>query len=548
MPDEQEPKGMWNKLWLERTRVLLPLSILISPFLNFLDHHSYDLASVEVVLGLSAIVMVALLFSFMTMVGGRLFRDFVIIGLIMFFVDIQFDLMDEIGKFSKIGIAIGLFTLARLIGDNFHRIATTIFVAVLVVTLVQLPLSKGVTKSRKVWKTPSGSNNPPPRLIHLILDEHIGVEGIPTEMAEGRTLKESLSRFYQRNGFRLFGGAFSRYADTLNSISNTLNFSAENKNLAFVVERENSLSVSRNSLSQNNYFESLAREGYHINVVSSSHLDLCANSTVNLDNCSRYEFGVKSIETMGSPTFRFQLICLSYLNRSYGFRRLRTLVPLPWIQHPHHLSSIQSMNLLDGLWEDILALPRGNVLFVHLMFPHGPFAVRTDCSIKPFGQWKGGRLENPPPYNTAASRKESYQHYFHQLECLYVKLESLFERMRDAGIYDDSIIVLQGDHGSRIVMTYPIPKYRGSLKEQDLMDAYSALFAVKVPGIHGGYDSSPRPLEALLAQFVSEHVASSSLDFTLEQSAFVYLGSDPDLKGKRKGKELMPIPYLIAHH
>ena len=44
MPDEQEPKGMWNKLWLERTRVLLPLSILISPFLNFLDHHSYDLA------------------------------------------------------------------------------------------------------------------------------------------------------------------------------------------------------------------------------------------------------------------------------------------------------------------------------------------------------------------------------------------------------------------------------------------------------------------------------------------------------------------------
>jgi hypothetical protein len=210
-----------------------------------------------------------------------------------------------------------------------------------------------------------------------------------------------------------------------------------------------------------------------------------------------------------------------------------------------NFSTIESMRILDGLLlEDILALPPGNVFFAHLMFPHAPFAVCADCSVKPLGEWKKQQLKNPPPYNTDASRKEHYQLYFLQVQCLYVKLQRLFERMQAAGIYNDSIIVLQGDHGTRIVMNDLTPKYRDTLKEQDLVDAYSTLFAVKAPRIHGDYDSSPRPLEGLLAEFVSEHVASSSLNLTLGQSEFVYLKSDPDLKGK----ELMPIFYLETHH
>jgi len=538
---EPEVKRVWNKLWLDRTRVLLlPLSILISPFLNFLDHHSYDLARLEAVLGLTAIVIVALVFSFVMMVGGRALRTFVIVGLIIFFIDIQFDWIDEIGKFGKIGTGVSLFSLVWLMGDNFQRIAAAFFIAVLAVTLVQLPLSGDITKSRFVWKTANGTSRP--RLIHLILDEHIGLEGIPREIAEGRTLKDSLSRFYLKNGFRVFGGAFSRYADTLNSISNALNFSAENRNLAFVVGRDNSRS--QNVLSRNRYFDILAREGYHINVIDSSYLDFCT-STVNIENCSKYKFGLKTLETTDTSTStKLQVISSFYFNQSYAFRRICSLVPESWDLSVVNFSTIESMRILDGrLLEDILALPPGNVFFAHLMFPHAPFAVCADCSVKPLGEWKKQQLKNPPPYNTDASRKEHYQLYFRQVQCLYVKLERLFERMQAAGIYDDSIIVLQGDHGTRIVMNDVTPKYRDALKEQDLVDAYSTLFAVKVPRIHGEYNSSPRPLEGLLAEFVSEHVASSSLNLTLGQSEFVYLKSDPDLKGK----ELMPIPFLMAH-
>jgi hypothetical protein len=102
--------------------------------------------------------------------------------------------------------------------------------------------------------------------------------------------------------------------------------------------------------------------------------------------------------------------------------------------------------------------------------------------------------------------------------------------MRAAGVYDDSIIILHGDHGSRIDMNDPTPKNQHALTNQDLVDGFSTLFATKIPGKLGGYDKSPSPLEQLFANFVFQAGLTPTNIRPGKSEPYVYLtaGSDSD--------------------
>jgi hypothetical protein len=109
--------------------------------------------------------------------------------------------------------------------------------------------------------------------------------------------------------------------------------------------------------------------------------------------------------------------------------------------------------------------------------------------------------------------------------------------MRAAGIYDDSIIVLHGDHGSRIVLTEPNAATQLELTKQDLVDGYSTLFAMKLPGKSGGYDKSPWPLEQLLAKFVFEAGLAPTNIVHENSEPYVFLNGGSD-------GEFTRIPYV----
>ena len=48
-----------------------------------------------------------------------------------------------------------------------------------------------------------------PAILHLILDEHIGVEGLPKDNPDAARLQWELRDFYLSRGFALYGGAYS---------------------------------------------------------------------------------------------------------------------------------------------------------------------------------------------------------------------------------------------------------------------------------------------------------------------------------------------------
>jgi hypothetical protein len=213
-----------------------------------------------------------------------------------------------------------------------------------------------------------------------------------------------------------------------------------------------------------------------------------------------------------------------------------------WAFHPERTrtDSLNTLADLKVLWSNILSLPHGTVLFAHLSIPHYPYVALSDCSIRPpnrYFLWNYRGLFDPPPINTIASRKERYQQYLEQLGCLYLRLDELFDRMRTAGIYEESIIILHGDHGSRIVLTEPSAENQHALTKQDLVDGFSTLFAMKMPGKSGGYDASPWPLEQLFAKFAFEAGLSPPKILSEKTEPFVYLTAGSD-------KEFIRVPYV----
>ncbi len=78
-------------------------------------------------------------------------------------------------------------------------------------------------------------------------------------------------------------------------------------------------------------------------------------------------------------------------------------------------------------------------------------------------------------------------------------MQSLFAELKSLGIYDEATIIVHGDHGSRIGERPYISAMPESLTEQDMIDHYATLLAIKAPGIAPGLRETPQALQRVFA-------------------------------------------------
>ena len=150
-------------------------------------------------------------------------------GLLTLFVDLQFDWFDSLPHlWVPVGL-LGAILLCWLTRKHLSRVVTAIFAAMLAPTVALYALG-GEQTSSSIARTRAGVDPAPanglPTIVHIILDEHIGIEGIP-DVPDGRETKALIKSFFRSHGFRLFGHAYSRYADTRNSIPSMLNYTSQ---------------------------------------------------------------------------------------------------------------------------------------------------------------------------------------------------------------------------------------------------------------------------------------------------------------------------------
>ena len=106
----------------------------------------------------------------------------------------------------------------------------------------------------------------PPVVVHLILDEFIGLAGIPS-MPDGEAARERLRSFFLDNGFLVFGHAYSRFVHTRNAVSDAVNYASVPNNSHFIKGNR------PKRLRQNTYFEEMHQNGYNIHVYQSEFMD-----------------------------------------------------------------------------------------------------------------------------------------------------------------------------------------------------------------------------------------------------------------------------------
>lgn len=370
--------------------------------------------------------------------------------------------------------------------------------AVTLATTLLMPTGTAVA-ARDIRGTQRAVAGQGPLVIHLILDEHVGLAGVPDDVPGAARLRQTLVSFYEEFGFRLYDRSYSIYTETPDSLPNLVNFSTSAEPDAFV-DRHGSADNPSYAVTDNAYFHRLARLGYRIRVYQSTFMDFCRNPSI-VSDCYVYPvWGFDAAREAIPLGGRIRLLMSVYVRDSLVYytakhtlyERLRRAFPglMPWTWERGRTTPLTTMAALARLRKDLTDASPGTAYVAHLLLPHAPYAYDSACGIRHPATWRNSGDD----LNTADSRRERYSQYFDQTLCLYSQLRTLFEQLRDSGRLDDAVVLMHGDHGSRIAGRHP-----ASWREE-YQDVHSTLFAVKAPGIAPGVDHSHRSVSQLFEE------------------------------------------------
>jgi len=511
-----------------------PGLIVLLPFLGFLRFHDYPVWRPEALIVVAAILGLGMPFGLLLSIRAKTFGAAVITVLLLgwscnallsSFPDALFlwdsakdrltNLVGTVGMniiilaASALIVAVVLF-LAGQLDRHLGLVITTIFGVGIVTTFV-LPSQSVFLGEFYRGKSIAKTGLPP--IIHLVLDEHIGLQGLPSEIERADELRNELQAFYEGFGFRVFGRAYSQYADTKLALAAMLSGQPHQ-----YIMTDQEAEASDRSLRHNPWFELLVERGYRLRVYHSYDVNFCGKEENEVQSCYGYSVNsIKSLQESDLPVFTLaKAITASFLDTLIVYRMWLGSSPnvvrqgglLPnWLRQEQKFAAPASLPILHRVLQDLQREPRGGAFFVHLLMPHHTYLYDKDCRVKedieswanhisPDADFTLGRI------NTTDSRKRSYASYFEQLRCTRKALEAFFEDLQKFGAFDEATIIVHGDHGSRISMVPENRRFADLLSDTDMVDLYSVLFAVRGPGIDSGFDDSLRSIQSLFAEIM----------------------------------------------
>ncbi len=383
-----------------------------------------------------------------------------------------------------------------------------------VVFLVLLLSSFFITSRPTEWQlevhdiTIDQKTNLPP-YIHIVLDGHIGLEGVPKEFDPTENFKYFIEKSYSDLGYKVYGNVTVPARKTIISFRNFLNFVDENdaENVTTLPDQGHNFLDGTNAL-----FSSLDSMGYSINVIQSAHLDLCHSpgAEFRVRTCRTYPFSPVFDSLMGSsigPVDRATAMvnvlfrrtgiaeiidraAESNLGQKIGFPRWPVYVCL------YCISAFTALSEFD---ETMLEIKRGEAYFIHLMAPHEPYQFYDEnCDmIFPF------KLQ-------ASSVTNDFSRFLGQATCTQLKLRKILVKLAEDEATRDAVVIIHGDHGP--------PAYSLSVRyvpydpnsEDYGQAAYSTFFAARAPKLVPEYDRNPYNLSVLLEDVFKSNVVNQS--------------------------------------
>jgi hypothetical protein len=527
-----------------------PFLVLAAPYTAYLQFHRYGILQPESLLILALFAGVALV------LGAAASRSYlaqtaILAALLTFFADIQApDLGLKVLGLAFMAIAGVLWVLRRHASP---------LVAAGMATMCAVAL---VPKSSAASHPATPPGNPGlPLVVHVVLDEHLGVAGLPPELAPAEVRGE-FERFFVGRGFRLFGAAYSEFPETKWSLPHLFNLAAGEyrSDLVQPGAAEDSYRMTRNE-----YFARMRKAGYAIRVYQPDYLDVCAGVVAG-SACETYRArtleGIQRVDAPASSKVR--VVGGSYLYRSEVYRRVRDAYrnarlrlpsawrPPSWNWERGSTAPVGSKPMFDVVAADLASAGRGDMVFAHFLMPHYPYIYDAACRPRPIGGWLQRSSEvradlEAGTMNTPETRAERYRLYFEQLACTRDRLARLLDAIPEA-LRHDAVVMVHGDHGSRITLTDPVATAERRLRASDYADNYSTLFAVRAPAIGGAYEPRPLAISCLLVALVESDFRSADATRPCAADGQVFLRDDgaPRPRPLRPFWESAPAPAQVA--
>ena len=339
--------------------------LLFLPLFIFLKYNAYPLTHPEILLCLALTGLAGLFWGLVMSLGRGPGRLVVTVFLAVLIVDIQTDWITTFGLRLLLNV-IFFSVLFWLVRKRLSRFVVLLAGLMVIATLVS-PAREQVKVTGSPLSEPVEREDLP-FILHIILDEHIGIEGIPRQFDPNGDIAGEVRDAFLDKGFRVFGRAYSDYNSTRQTMPNLLNFTVSRNMKDYLP-----LSIGRTKhLGQNAWFDWLGDQGYRIHVIQPEYITYGRQQDQDggLTGDSSLTFANESIHALAPAalpvTDKSRYIMGSYLRLSfflsmmrdgYGdFRRsaVGQILDLPaWDQSGRFLSTLSSMNAIELLEEDL---------------------------------------------------------------------------------------------------------------------------------------------------------------------------------------------------
>jgi hypothetical protein len=524
--------------------------ILFAPYLIYIFHIDFlfELSNLFVIAGfatISALLAIGLWFY-----PSPVLRTVIHATLLLLFIDIQFEWID--GGYKRVAAtALTLLVISWILRRHISQILVVMFGTIIVMTIGTPILNQLFHDNTEIQNITPHRKTDLPVYVHIILDEHLGIEGFDEAVPSQKALKLELTHFYSEHSFRIYGRAYSQYFNTRDSISSSLSLKTTTNPDPLYSQNSSIFSY---TLLNNVYFEKVLSKGYDINIYQSTYMDYCSSIKKGLGKCITYnKNGASSTALKGLKSGeKTNVVLSSYMGLSFILKETNKIYKeresylglnkfsLPdLMRRTLRIGPISTLPVFDTLIEDISSSQGGTMFFAHLLIPHYPYSVDSACQIRrPVMEWTSRRFNSHSSglENSPQSRLARYEEYIPQVQCVLSKLKVLLDAMKANGTFEDAIIIIHGDHGSRIVQVAPVTENIARLSSQDFYDSFSTLYVLKSPEIKPGYDKRMLALPRLLSDTVSGRLTTLA-SANKEVNPFVFLRG-----GKGTQHELLKVP------
>ena len=440
-------------------------------------------------------------------------------------------------RFASLLMAIGVYWLADVYFDHFGYASAFVFILALVLMFSRhrddtrrfLVVFSCVWIAINCFRPPAellvrsdqmpvrqGAGRELPPLLHIILDEQMSPATLPQSIPTGSKAGTMLED-YVRLGFSVHSHAASSSTWTRLSLGQLVSFRLDSKWASLTLKELEAIqakpdpeqdlfspvNVRTAMVARNEYFKLLHRMGYSITTIQSSFLQFCNGDLLPGDECFTYEpteHGHVQSMAPGRYLDKVALAATSLLIDYQRYRRVArsvTLVSLlargpkepavpPLLTMPATM-----LTVLSEIDAHLRKLEPGRAYFAHLLLPHTPYMLNERCDLNAPHEWVALDAFGPE-----WGGREPYNAYWQQSVCVHARTMAMLNALFGSELGKSSIVVVHGDHGSKIWFPQAGTEYR-----EDLPEMRETFLAIRMPGREPKILTQPVNLQREFKQF-----------------------------------------------